>query len=367
VCEVWKDGEMLTPLNFESYKEAGGMKWRWSPVPVPDGSSVDLYYIKIAFGFSEGAVRLRRMPMAVERIVFIDGSWVPWDQAKVHIMSHSFARGSGIFEVLSFHETSGGPAVFRLDEHLDRLFRSARFLEMEIPLTKDALSETVCEAVRKNRLSSGAIKVMCYYPQCAFDILPPTGQLSTAVFVVDPEIDLDSVPPVYEKGVSLCVSGWLKLDPATVPTEAKVAANYLNGMMAALEAVRRGYDKAVMKDRSDAIAESGTSSVFIVKDGALLTPSPGNILRSITRKSVLPIAEACGVETVEARISMQMCMEADEMFMSSTNGKILPVNRFEEIRLPGAEGPVTGRLWSRFQSILSGKDPAFSNWLFPVN
>jgi len=304
--------------------------------------------------------------MAVERVAFVDGSWVPWDQATVHIMSHSFARGSGIFEVISFHETAGGPAVFRLDEHMDRLFKSARFLEMEIPTSRQALSETVFEAVRKNELSSGAIKVMCYYPQCAFDILPPAGDLSTAVFVMDPALDLGAAPPDYESGVSLCLSGWRKLDPASVPTEAKAAGNYLNGMMAALEAVRRGYDRAVMKDRDGAIAESGTSSVFIVKDGTLLTPSPGNILRSITRKSVIPIAEACGIEMVEARISTQVCLEADEMFMSSTTAKVLPVTRFEDRGLPGPRGRVTTRLWDRFRSILSGDDPEFSGWLFPV-
>jgi branched-chain amino acid aminotransferase len=304
--------------------------------------------------------------MAVERMVFVDGNWVPWDQATVHIMSHSFARGSGIFEVMSFHETAAGSAVFRLDEHIDRLFRSARFLEMDIPTSKGGLFETVKEAVRKNGLSSGTLKVMCYYPQAAFEILPPAGELSTAVFVMDPAVDMGAVPPEFDKGVSLCFSGWRKLDPSSVPTEAKAAANYLNGMMAALEAVRRGYDRALMKDRDGAIAESGTSSVFVVKDGTLLTPLPGNILRSITRKSVIALAEACGVEMVEARISEQMCLEADEMFMSSTNAKILPVNRFEDRDLPGARGAVTAKLWKRFQTILSGEDPEFAGWLFPV-
>jgi branched-chain amino acid aminotransferase len=304
--------------------------------------------------------------MAVERVVFMDGNWVPWDQAKVPIMSHSFGRGSGIFEVMSFHETAGGSSVFRLDEHIERLFKSARFLEMEIPTTKKALNEIVLKAVRKNDLSSGSIKVMCYYPQCAFEILPPSRDVSIAVFVMDPARDLGAAPHEYEKGVTLCISGWRKLDPATVPTEAKAAANYLNGMMAALEAVRRGYDRAVMKDRDEAIAESATSSLFIVKEGALLTPSPGNILRSITRKSVIPLAEACGIEMVEARISTQICMEADEIFMSSTTAKILPVTRFEERNLPGAKGTVTKKLWRRFQSILSGNDPEFSGWLFPV-
>jgi len=304
--------------------------------------------------------------MAVERVVFVDGNWVPWEQATVHIMSHSFSRGSGIFEVMSFHETAGGPSVFRLDEHIERLFRSARFLEMEIPTTKKALSETVLEAVRKNNLSSGSIKVMVYYPQCAFEILPPAGNVSIAVLVMDPASDLGAAPQDYDRGVSLCISSWRKLDPATVPTEAKAAANYLNGMMAALEAVRRGYDRAVMKDRDEAIAESATSSLFIVKEGTLLTPSPGNILRSITRKSIIPLAEACGIDMVEARINPQICFEADEMFMSSTNAKILPVTRFEDRDLPGPKGPVTKKLWNRFQTILSGNDPEFSDWLFPV-
>lgn len=304
--------------------------------------------------------------MAVERIVFVDGSWVSWEQATVHIMSHSFARGSGIFEVMSFHETPGGPAVFRLDEHLERLFRSARLLEMEMPVTREKLCETVLETVRRSALSSGAVKIMCYYPQCAFDILPPAGSLSTAVFAVDPARDSGAVLPAYEKGVSLCVSGWRKLDPASVPTEAKAAANYLNGMMAALEGRSRGFDRAVMRDRDGAVAEGGTSSVFIVKDGRLLTPAPGNILRSITRKSVLSLAQAAGIETVEARIEMDLCLDADEMFMSSTLGKVIPVFRFEDRMLPESKGPVTERLWDRFRAVLAGEVPEFSHWLFQV-
>lgn len=304
--------------------------------------------------------------MTVQRIVFVDGTWVPWEQATVHIMSHSFARGSGIFEVMSFDDSRAGPAVFRLDEHLERLFRSARLLEAEIPVGRDEFHETVLEAVRRNALSNGAVKIMCYYPQCAFDILPPAGNLSTAVFVLDPVRDIGAVFPEYEKGVSLCVSGWRKLDPASVPTEAKAAANYLNGMMAALEGVRRGCNRAVMKDRDGAIAEGGTSSVFIVKDGRLLTPAPGNILRSITRKSVLSLAEASRVESVEARIDMQMCLDADEIFMSSTLGKVVPVFRFEDRIMPGSKGPVTRRIRERFRKVLSGGDPEFSHWLFPV-
>lgn len=305
--------------------------------------------------------------MLSDRLVYINGEFVPWDRATVHMMSHSFSRGSGIFEVLSVHKTDAGPAVFRLDEHLDRFFRSAQYLDMEVPLSGEALAEAVFEAVRQNGINEGAIKIMGYYPQVAFEILPPQKMLDIAVFVIDPKEDLGGLKVPLREGVRLCISKWRKLDPQTVPIEAKAAANYLNGMMARKDAQARGFDMAVMLDTQGFVAEGGTESVFIVKDQRLLTPSEGTVLKSITRKSVIEVGKRNGMEVLEIRLSPELLMEADEVFLSCTPMKTLPARQIEGRAMQDAPGPVTRSLASLFGNILAGRDERFKGWLFPVD
>ena len=304
--------------------------------------------------------------MPDQRIVYMDGEFVPWEHATVHMMSHSFSRGSAIFEVIGLYETGDGPAVFRLDEHMDRLFRSAALLEMELPLSKPDLVDAVKETVRRNGLSSGFIKVMCYYPHVIFDLSPPVDRAACAVFAIDPARDFGTPGASHDRGISLCISGWRKLDPGTVPTEAKATANYLNGMMARLDARKRGFDRAVMVDGEGFIAEGGTSSVFVVKDGRIMTPAPGVILKSITRKSILPLADALGIDTEEGRLHPHLLNEADEVFMSSTTTKVLPVTRFEERRFEEAPGPVSRALDRLVSEVCAGRDERFRDWLFFV-
>jgi branched-chain amino acid aminotransferase len=296
--------------------------------------------------------------MSQDRIVFLNGDFIPWENANVHIMSHSFGRGSAIFEVLSFHNPDGR-AVFRLDEHIDRLFNTARLLSMEIPFTREACLESVKETVKKNRINEGFIKIICFYAQESFGILPTQQKCDMAIFVVDPL-------PNSQGEVSACLSKWRKLDPQTVPVEAKAAANYLNGMMARIDSKERDYEQAIMLDTQGFVAEGGTESVFIVKNDQLLTPAPGTILRSITRKTILEIAAANDIATFEKRLPEQCLFEADEILLTGTPFKVLPIKRFEDRLLPGAAGPMAKRLNRLLDNITSGRTEQFKNWLFPV-
>lgn len=310
--------------------------------------------------------------MLEKRVVYLDEKFVPWNEAKVHIMSHSFARGSAIFEVLSFHEADGGPsargpAVFRLDEHVKRLMRSAKFLDMQLPLSESQLMETTKETVRRNGLKSGFIKIVCFYPQVALTILPPQKMLTVSVMVVDPAEDFENTSLSSNEAASVCISNWRKLDPQTVPIEAKASANYLNGMVARQEAVIRGFDYAVMLDTQGYVAEGGTESVFLVQDGRLVTPTAGTILQSITRKSILRVAEAIGIETQECRILPKHLQDAEEIFLASTGVRVLPVKKIEDHTLEEVPGPVTEQLSSWMEQILSGGDDRFRDWLFPVS
>ena len=304
--------------------------------------------------------------MLEERWVYKNGSFVKWPEATVHMMSHSFARGSTIFEVISFYETASGPAVFRLHDHIARLEKSAAYLHMELPAGHDDLCRAVAETVQRNRLAKGVIKVVGYYPQFALDIQPPQKRLDLAVFALDPAEDVKDLGFSFEKGTTAGIARWRKLDPQTVPIEAKAAANYLNGMIARLDVQKRGLEDAILLDTQGFIAEGATESVFLVQNGRLMTPSLGTVLDSITRRSILQVARHLGIDTFEGRLRPELLFEADEIFFANTPFKVIPVRRIEERTMPDAPGPIQRKLWGALQRIAAGKEPAFADWLYPV-
>ncbi len=304
--------------------------------------------------------------MLDERTVYLNGTFVPWNEARVHMMCHSFGRGAAVFEVLSVHEINGGAALYRLDEHVDRLFRSAELLGMKLSRNREEVFEACLESVRRNRVTRGFVKVICFHSGIAFEILPPEVPLDISIFVVDPAADLGGLKFPFEQGATACFSRWRKLDPQCVPVEAKAAANYLNGMMARSEARSRGYENVIMLDTQGFVAEGGTESVFMVENGVLLTPCPGTVLLSITRRSLLQVAEVVGLEARETRIHPDRLLKADEVFFAGTPNKVLPVRRVEDREFEGTPGPVTQRLFDLMEEITSGGDERFQDWLFPV-
>ena len=304
--------------------------------------------------------------MLENRIVFLNGEFVEWNQATVHIMSHSFSRGSAIFEVLGLHQTIDGPAVFRLDKHIDRLFKTADLLDMELPISKDEVHQAVLTTIKRNGINQGFIKIIGFYPQVAFEILPPQKMLDLSVFVIDPAEDFENLSFPLESGTTLCISRWCKLDPQSVPIEAKVAANYLNGIMARSEAKTRGFENGIMLDTQGFIAEGGTESIFLVKDNKLMTPALGTVLDSITRKSILRAAKTLNIESAEGRLPPNFLFEASEIFLSGTPFKVLPVKRIEDKEIQGAPGPFTQKLSALLDEIIAGRDERFRHWFFPV-
>jgi branched-chain amino acid aminotransferase len=304
--------------------------------------------------------------MMKENLVYLNGEFRSWNEANVHIMSHSFGRGSAIFEVIGFHETEAGPAVFRLDEHVSRFRKSAMLLEMESPLTDGELHEAVLQTVKHSGLKSGFIKMFGFYPEISFAILPTQKNIQVAVFVFSTGETLGERQESANGSVTACVSRWRRLDPETVPIEAKVAANYVNGMVARMESRKKGFDYAVQLDTQGFIAEGGAESIFLVRDGSLLTPSLGTVLHSITRKSLLEIAEVMGIKTFTGRLSQRLLDEADEIFFSGTSTKLLPVRQVEARIMSGAPGPVTRSISARMGAITAGRDERFRGWLFPL-
>jgi branched-chain amino acid aminotransferase len=304
--------------------------------------------------------------MIENRIVYVNGDYIPWENATVHIMSHSFGRGSAIFEVISLHATASGPAIFRLEAHIERLFKSAELLDMELPLSKEEFFRAVAETVNRNNLKAGVIKIMGYYPQLSLEILPPQRQLAVSIFAFDPQADFNRFGPPVEQGVTAYISHWRKLDPQTVPIEAKASANYLNGMIARVEAKKNGFDYAVLLDTQGFLAEGGTESVFMVKDNRLLTPSAGTVLKSITRMSILEATAAAGIPCFEEQLESQLLFEADELFFASTPFKVLPIKQINDHKLKHAPGPRTRQVTDLMVNIVEGRDGRFKQWLYPL-
>ena len=238
---------------------------------------------------------------------------------------------------------------------------------MECPLSYDAFFEAIMGTVRENRLRRGAVKVIGFSPQISFEIFPPEKMLDIAVFAIDPLHDFEQQSNPFDKGTTACISSWRKLDPQTVPVEAKAAANYLNGMVARGEARERGFDHVIMLDTQGFVAEGGTESIFIIKRGRLLTPATGTILKSITRKSLLEITRVLDIESAEIRLLPEDLFQASEIFFSATPMKIFPVMKMETRVIEEAPGPITRQFSLLMENIVSGRDERFKEWLFPVD
>ncbi len=305
--------------------------------------------------------------MLSERKAWMDGELVAFNDANVHIMSHSFCRGSAVFEVMSLHETALGPAVFRLDDHVQRLVRSAQAIRMELPSPPGRIKEAVNETVRANQVQSGFVKLIIFYGGVEFEVVPRRPAASMAVVAVDPLQDLDAerFKKAARSYARVTVSGWRKFDPRSIPVECKSAASYLGGMIAKLEAMEAGFTSCVLLDLKGYLAEGPTESLFIVRDRVLLTPSLGNVLSGITRKTVLELAKDIGIKTREKKIRPADLMDADEAFLTSSVIKIWPVQEVDgqEINAPGE---VSRLLDKSLERICAGEVAAYKKWLTPV-
>ena len=300
--------------------------------------------------------------MQDERKVWLNGELVPWEKATVPLLSHGFSRGSAFFEVFGVHCLPDGPAAFRMDDHLDRLMKSARLLGMTMAYSKDQIAAAVRQTVEANRLGRGLIKILAYWGEEAVINLVLESKLDLAIFAIpaSDELGLDRV-----QSISACLSPWRKIHPATVPVEAKSCANYLNGYLARRDANLRGFDVGLMVGTDGFLAEGSIESLFVVKDDVLKTPPKGRILDSITRRSLLEAAAAIGIATSEEALLPAALDTADELFTCHTGIKVLPIDRYETRRLE-APGPVSRKLMQLMDDIINFRDDRFRHWFSPL-
>lgn len=292
-----------------------------------------------------------------DRLVWLNGRLVPWPEATVPLMSHGFSRGSAIFEAFGIHAGPDGPAAFRMDDHLRRLARSAELLGMALAFTEPQIAAAVSETVRANGLGRGIVKIMAYWSQETITQLVLDAPLDVAVFAIreSPELHLDDTAPI-----SACLSRWRKLHPETVPVEAKACANYLNAYLARRDAADRGFDVGIMLGTDGMLAEGSIESIFVVRDGTLLTPPLGRVLASVSRTTVLELADGLGIPAEQAALKAEDLFGADELFTAHTGVKVHPIDRFEDRRLP-APGPVTARLIATVEGVLGFRNPQYAH------
>jgi len=290
----------------------------------------------------------------------MNGEFVPWDDAHVHVLSHGLHYGSGVFEGIRAYETEWGTAVFRLREHLERFEKSAELYYLQCPHPPEELREATHELIRRNRLAS------CYIRPIAFRGYGEMGLYAQGVPI---EVAIAAWPwDTYlgdegkRDGVRAKVSTWRRISPDSLITQAKASGHYLNSILAKVETAQDGYQEAIMLDHSGMVSEASGENIFIVREGVIATPPPGSILDGITRMSVITMARDLGYEVTERAIAPSELTLAQEVFLTGTAAELVPVREVDEHRL-GEPGEVTRRLQAKLDDALHGRAPEYAQWL----
>ena len=295
-------------------------------------------------------------------VIWLDGEWVDWREAKVHVLTHTLHYGMGVFEGTRAYETDKGTAVFRLQDHTDRLFRSAHILNMSMPFDKETLNQVQREAVAKNNLKSAYLRPMCFYGSEGMGIR--ADSLKTHVMVAAWEWGKYLGEEGIEKGIRIRTSSYTRNHVNSVMCKAKANGNYMNSILALQEAISCGYDEAMLLDHEGYVAEGSGENIFIVRHGKLYTPDLTSALEGITRDTIFQLADECGLEIVEKRITRDEVYVADEAFFTGTAAEVTPIREVDgRVIGCGGRGPVTERLQTLYFDVVQGRSLAHENWL----
>ncbi|MAE96263.1 MAG: hypothetical protein CL910_16545 [Deltaproteobacteria bacterium] len=310
---------------------------------------------------------------APDRLIWLDGALVPWAQATVHILSHSHARGSLVFDFMSIHETPRGPAIFRLADHVARFLTSAELVGLPLGRSAEELEAACLEAVRANP-GSAVVKLQAFLPSVEIDVVPVDDHVAVAAAAFHPRNDVLAHKGVPVPDPPATVRIWLEKErrqrrPDIMHPHAKVAANYASPMAAKWSARRRGYDEVLLVDEQGFVAEGPTTNFFLADgEGTLRTPPEESVLLGVTRRSILALAEHQGIPVVEAPVGSQDLFEAAEAFLTGTSAGVWPIASVDDQPI-GSDppGPISRALGRHFREVVAGKDPAFEHWLRYVN
>ena len=298
--------------------------------------------------------------------IWFDGEMVPWREAKVHVLTHTLHYGLGVFEGVRAYDTEReGAAIFRLHDHTDRLYRSAKILNIDIPFSKKQINEAQKLVVRENKLKEAYLRPMVFLGSEGMGLRAEGLKVHAIVAAWDWPSYMS--PEALKSGIKVRTSSYTRHHPNITMTKAKANGNYINSMLALREALDCGCEEALMLDVDGFIAEGSGENVFIVRDGVVYTPELSACLDGITRKTVINLAKKAGYKIVEKRITRDEFYVADEAFFTGTAAEVLPISELDGRSLgAGHRGPLTELMQKQYFDLVRGKIPEYSDWLAPV-
>jgi branched-chain amino acid aminotransferase len=303
------------------------------------------------------------MAMPQKGHIWMNGTLVPWSEAKIHIGSHVIHYGSAVFEGIRCYDTTEGPAVFRLDAHTERLYNSAKIYRMDVPIPPEEFNQALLETITANKMDACYIRPVIYRGYGMLGVNPFPCPVDMAIMVMDWGKYLG--PEALEKGVDVCVSSWSRIAPNTMPAMAKSSANYMNSQLMKMEAIKNGYAEGIALDSEGFLSEGSGENLFLVKNGTLVTPAlASSVLPGITRDTILTLGRRQGLKVEEARLLRESLYIADEVFLTGTAAEITPVRSVDKIVIgKGSRGPVTEALQKAFFDVIECRVPDEFGWL----
>ena len=299
--------------------------------------------------------------------IWQNGNLVAWSDATLHVMAHGLHYGSTVFEGIRCYTTDKGPAVFRLNEHIDRLVNSCKMYRIGLPFSHEDLIDACCEVVKANGLTDSYIRPIVYRDAAGLGLSPSVDDpVGVAVIAMEwgPLLGQDA----QKYGCDVCVSSWKRISSSTNPVMAKAGGHYLTSQLISMEAKQNGYDEGLAVDDSGNLTEGAGANVFLLRKGKILTPDLGSsILEGITRETVFEIANQFGIECATADIPRECLYSSDEIFMAGTAAEITPIRSVDKISVGnGKPGKVTQLFQKRYQEIVRGKNESTRRWLTSV-
>lgn len=298
--------------------------------------------------------------------IWMDGVLVPWENATVHVLTHSLHYGSALFEGARCYNTDQGSRIFRLSDHVERLFNSAKIYGMMIPFAPDEISSGIKTTIRENHISECYIRPLAFYGWDEAGVNPIANKVHVAIAVWPWGTYMGDEG--LKKGVTAQVSSWARIDNRSLPTRAKIAANYANSILAKMEVQRLGFTEAVILNVEGMVTEGSGENIFMIDNGEVVTPPlSAGALPGITRDSIMEIAQNLGYKVSEKNITRSDLVLSDEVFFCGTAAEVTPVREIDGRKIGnGVRGPITEKIQSKFFDIVKGRDPAYSKWLEPV-
>ncbi|MDK2597130.1 branched-chain amino acid transaminase [Pseudoalteromonas obscura] len=300
-------------------------------------------------------------------LIWHNGEMIPYQEAKTHVLSHALHYGSSVFEGIRAYDTPNGPAIFRLDDHIQRLFDSAKIYRMEIPFSQEEVKAACKQAVKENGFSNAYLRPFAFLGHVGLGLNPKShiADVTVAAMEWGAYLGEDSLA----EGVDVCVSSWSRLAPNTMPTAAKAGGNYLSSQLISGEAKRNGYVEGIALDVNGYLSEGAGENLFMVRKGVLYTPpTTACILPGLTRDTIIHLAKERGYEVREEPIAREALYLADEFFMVGTAAEVVPVRSVDKIQVgAGKRGPITAELQQAYFDLVKGQSKDPEGWLDYVN